>query len=180
MTGDRSPAEERAARRQVRDPALDEIDVELSALPRELEQELVKQPRSRWKHKLAGLRVLQRLGAHVRLQGIVWEDGPGKPRELYLSPVVDLGKHEAKIAIVVFDDGRSVQPYTKTATRSTRPGVDWQITRFKDDQPWGHMDVTGPLGPAFTPNPTRSTVDHADAVLRVVTTDGREHERQSR
>jgi len=123
------------------------------------------------REQLSGLRLLESLGAKVRLTGFGFFEG-GVLDDLYLRPEVDLGPLESQIVQVVMDDG-SGDPFSEVAFRSPNVRGTWQISRFSRGEPWGHANVRGSLSKAFTPHHWDPSFAGNAAVLQITFRDGR-------
>lgn len=121
--------------------------------------------------QIAGLRLLESLGAKVRLKGIGFFDDDVLD-DLYLRPEVDLGPLESEIVQVVMDDG-SGDPFSEVAFRSPNVRGTWQISRFSRGEPWGHANVRGSLSKAFTESAMEPSFAGNTAVLQITLRDGR-------
>jgi len=121
--------------------------------------------------QIAGLRLLESLGAKVRLKGIGFFDDDVLD-DLYLRPEVDLGPLESQIVQVVMDDGGG-DPFSEVAFRSPNVRGTWQISRFSRGEPWGHANVRGSLSKAFTAHHWDPSFAGNAAVLQITFRDGR-------
>lgn len=110
-------------------------------------------------------RLAQRAGLKVQAEVIWLDDEPIVSWSVTVPPKV-----EGKIAAMSWIDSEGNLDYT--ATRSTRPGVGWQLTSWaRDGDPWGHSDLST-LADAFDTRPMSAGVS-MDGLAQVVMKDGR-------
>lgn len=110
-------------------------------------------------------RLAEQAGAEVLADVTIFVEDDGSVSDAFVvMEVRESPALEERVRMMVWDVPD--QPYSQILTRSTRPGVKWQLTHIgRDGQPWGHADLQS-VTSAF------KHVDSRDRLRQVVLADG--------